>query len=63
MRRGQIIGLHRLIKDSLSEQAQQKFLTVFNQYVDKGCDDGSAFQLAWKSIRLESELAQATIDR
>ncbi|MDX2212487.1 MAG: ChaB family protein [Oculatellaceae cyanobacterium bins.114] len=42
------------VKDHLSAQSQQLFLTNYNQLLEKGCDWGSAFQLAWANLGLSN---------
>jgi cation transport regulator len=49
------------VKDYLPEQAQRMFLTAFNCFVKKGCDKGSAFQLAWRALDLGEEYAQSEV--
>lgn len=40
------------VRDYLPEAAQERFMNAFNRFVAKGCDRGSAFQLAWETLNL-----------
>jgi cation transport regulator ChaB len=50
MQYGKIEELPKDVREYLSEQNQYQFLTAFNAFVRRGCDQGSAFQLAWQSL-------------
>lgn len=46
------------VKDYLSAPSQQLFLDAYNQFLKKGCDWGSAFQLAWANLGLHDQSLQ-----
>jgi hypothetical protein len=43
------------LKEDLSESAQERFLVTFNEYLNKGCDYGSAVYLAWQALKQNQE--------
>jgi cation transport regulator ChaB len=50
----QIQELPQDVREYLPESVQQSFMNAFNGLVERGCDRGSAFQLAWESLNLKS---------
>ncbi|NJN88746.1 MAG: hypothetical protein HC881_23760 [Leptolyngbyaceae cyanobacterium SL_7_1] len=50
----QIQELPQDVREYLSEPVQQLFLNTFNGLIERGCDRGSAFQLAWESLNLKN---------
>ncbi len=40
------------VREHLPVQTQQLFLETYNQFLNQGCDWGSAFQLAWARLNL-----------
>lgn len=50
----QIRELPQDVREYLSEPVQEMFLMTFNGLIERGCDRGSAFQLAWESLKLDN---------
>ncbi len=46
------------VKEYLSEASQERFMDAFNRFITKGCDRGSAFQLAWETLKLNDNAFQ-----
>lgn len=43
------------IRDSLSDGAQQVFMTAYNSAIDNGMDEESAMRVAWNTIEQSFE--------
>jgi cation transport regulator ChaB len=43
------------VRECLSIELQQLFLTTYNQLLERGCDWGSAFQIAWARLGVNNQ--------